>query len=79
MGDSSYISGISVPPFSAKNAFVTAYLLDKWTNGFSQPLVYFLPYKREQVVHKSISPKHFRVSGIKISNVVTKETSEIFL
>ena len=26
-----------------------------------------------------INPKHFRVSGIKISNVVTKETSQILL
>ena len=29
--------------------------------------------------HKCIHPKHFRVSGIKISNVVTKETSQILL
>ena len=39
-------------------------------------LVYFLPYGKE---HKCIHPKHFRVSGIKISNVVTKETSQILL
>ena len=30
----------------------------------------FLPYEIEH-------PKHFRVSGIKMSNVVTKETSQI--
>ena len=40
---------------------------------------YFLSYEREQEVHKCIHPKHFRVSGIKISNVVTKETSQILL
>ena len=34
---------------------------------------------REQEVHKCINPKHFRVSGIKISNVETKETSQILL
>ena len=28
---------------------------------------------------KCIHPKHFRVSGIKISNVATKETSQILL
>ena len=37
--------------------------------------VYFLPYEREQEDDKCIPPKHFRVSGIKISNVMTKETS----
>ena len=45
----------------------------------SQPLVYFVPYEREQEVHKCIHPKHFRVSGIKISYVMTKETSQILL
>ena len=40
-------------------------------------LVYFLSYGKEQEVHKCIHPNHFRVSGIKISNVVTKETSQI--
>ena len=34
---------------------------------------------KEQEVHKCIHPKHLRVSGIKISNVVTKETSQILL
>ena len=48
-------------------------------NASPQPLVYFLPYGKEQEVHKCIHPKHFRVSGIKISNVVTKETSQILL
>ena len=42
-------------------------------------IVYFLPYRKEQEVHKFIHPKHFRVSGIKISNVGTKETSQILL
>ena len=41
-------------------------------------IVYFLPYRKEQEVHKCIHPKHFRVSGIKISNV-TKQTSQILL
>ena len=46
---------------------------------FLRPLVYFLPYGKEQEVHKCINPKHFRVSSIKISNVVTKETAQILL
>ena len=29
--------------------------------------------------HKCVHPNHFRVSGIKISNVVAKETSQILL
>ena len=37
------------------------------------------PLWREQEVHKCIHLKHFRVSGIKISNVVTKETSQRLL
>ena len=53
--------------------------LKRETNGSPQPLVYFLPYEREQEVHKCIHPKHFRVSSIKISNVVTKEISQILL
>ena len=40
-------------------------------------LFIFLPYGKEQEVHKCIHPNHFRVSGIKISNVVTKEISQI--
>ena len=44
-----------------------------------QPLVYFLPYEIEQEVQICIHPKYFRVSGIKISNVVTKETSQLLL
>ena len=93
---------MSVLPFSAKNAFVTAYLLESSLARFknfvcslqtlssllslkegnqwiSLPLVDFLPYGKEQEVHKCIHPKHFRVSGIKISNVVTKETSQMLL
>ena len=42
-------------------------------NGSSQLLVYFLPYGKEQEVHKCIRPKHLRVSGIKLSNAMTKE------
>ena len=48
-------------------------------NGSPQPLVYFLPDEREHEVHKCIPSKHFQVGGIKISNVVTKETSQILL
>ena len=48
-------------------------------NGSPQLLVYFLPYGKQQNVHKCINPKHFRVSGIKINNVVIKETSQILL
>ena len=48
-------------------------------NGSPRVLVYFLPYGKEQEVHKCIHPAHFRVGGIKISNVVTKETSQILL
>ena len=53
--------------------------LKRETNGSPQPLIYFLPYEREQKVHKCIHPKHFRVSNIKSSYVVTKETSQILL
>ena len=54
-----------------------AFALKRETNGFPQPLVYFLPYEREKMYHQL---KHFRVSGIKISNVVrTKENSQILL
>ena len=48
-------------------------------NGSPQLLVCFLPYGKEQEVHKCIHPKHLRVSGIKMSNVLTKETSQILL
>ena len=47
--------------------------LKRETNGSPQPFVYFLPYEREQEAYKYIPSKHFRVSGIKISNVVTKK------
>ena len=53
--------------------------LKRETNWSPQKLVYFLPCEREREVHKCIHPKHFRVSGIKISNVVTKETSQMLL
>ena len=42
-------------------------------------LTIFSPIKEnKKFSHKCIHPKHFRVSGIKISNV-TKETSQIYL
>ena len=42
-------------------------------------LTIFSPMKEnKKFSHKCIYPKHFRVSGIKISNV-TKETSQILL
>ncbi len=54
--------------------------LKRETNGSpDELLVYFLHYEREQEVHNCIHPKHFRVSGIEIGNVVTKETSQILL
>ena len=59
--------------------FCVCYALKSKTNGSPWPLVYFLPFGKEQEVHKCIHPKHFRVSGIKISIVVTKETSQILL
>ena len=52
--------------------------LKRETSGSPQPLV-FPPYERDQEVHKGIHLKHFKVSGIKISYVVTKETSQILL
>ena len=43
-------------------------------------LFIFSPMKENRKFsHKCIHLKHFRVSGIKISNVVTKETSQILL
>ena len=43
-------------------------------------LFIFSPMKEnKQFSHKCIHPKHFQVSGIKISNVVTKETSQILM
>ena len=74
---------MSVLHFNEKNAFVTKYLLESFLARFKDVVccfqailfVYFLPYEREQEVQKCFPPKHFRVSGIKISNVVTKETS----
>ena len=51
--------------------------LKRETDGSPQPLFYCLPYEREQKVHKCIPAKYFRVSSLKISNVVTKETSQM--
>ena len=81
---------MSVLPFSAKNAFcdsvsfgITPSSVKKLCAvcklGSSRPFVYFLHCEREQEVRKCIDPKHIRDSGIKISNVVTKETSQILL
>ena len=42
-------------------------------------LFIFSPMKDNKKVHKCIHQKHFRVGSIKISNVVTKETSRILL
>ena len=43
-------------------------------------LFIFSPMKEnKKFSEKCIQPNHFRVSGIKISNVVTKETSFILL
>ena len=55
------------------------YSLKREMNGSPQLLVHFVPNGKEQEVHKCIHPKHFRVGGIKVSNVVTKETSQILL
>ena len=89
---------MSVVPFSAKNAFVIAYLLESSLARFKDVvccyqtiscllsfregnerisrLFIFSPMKEyKKFSHKCIHPKHFRVSGIKISNVVTKETN----
>ena len=41
--------------------------------------IFSVYYERQQEVHKCIDLKHLRVSGIKISNVMTKETSQILL
>ena len=72
---------ISVLPFSAKNAFVTAYRLEsplarfknvvccfskRKANRSPQPLVYFLPYEREQEVPKCIHPKHSELAPLKL-------------
>ena len=43
-------------------------------------LFIFLPMKEnKQFSHKCIHPKHFQVSSTKISNVMTKETSQILM
>ena len=42
-------------------------------------LFIFSPMKENKKFTNGIHPKHFRVSSIKISNVVTKETSQILL
>ena len=44
-------------------------------NEWISAACFFSPLGREQEVHKCIHPKHSRVSDIKSSNVVTKETS----
>ena len=43
-------------------------------------LFIFFPMKdNKKFSHKCIYPQQFRVTGVKISNVVTKETSQILL
>ena len=42
-------------------------------------LFIFSPTEKNKKFKNVFTPKHFRVSGIKISNVVTKETSKILL
>ena len=82
MGDNSYISGNISSPFSTKNAFVTARILEsslvarfKYVAGCFQTIscflsfkegnewissaAYFLPYEREQEIHKCIHSKRF--------------------
>ena len=73
---------ISVLPFSAKNAFVTVYLVHSSLARLKNVVCCFqtisclLSFKEGNGLTSSASclflPKHFRVSGIKISNVVTK-------
>ena len=43
----------------------------------SRLFIYSPMKENKQFSHKCIHPKHFQVSGIKISDVVTKETSQI--
>ena len=48
--------------------------------GLLRRVFIFSPMKENKKFnHKCIHPKHFQVSSIKISNVVTKETSQILL
>ena len=42
-------------------------------------LFIFSPMKENKKFSHKCHPKHFQVSGIKISNVMTKETSQILL
>ena len=42
---------------------------------FSRLFIFSPMKENKKLCHKCIHPKHFRVSGIKISNVVTKETN----
>ena len=92
-GDSTYILGYISSPFWCKECFCDSvsfailpssvqkcHILFSNYFVFAKPLAYFLPYEREQEVHNYCShPKHFRGSSIKISNVMTKETSQILL
>ena len=68
---------ISCPIF---RLFRVSQALKRETNGSPQLLVYFsLTKGNKKFSHKCIHPKHFRVSGIKISNVVTIKTSQMLL
>ena len=53
--------------------------LKEGSEWISSAACLFSPLQKRQEVHKCIHLKHFRVSGIKISNVLTKETSQISL
>ena len=73
-GDSSYISGNISSPFKCKEPFCdstsfgiipTCSSVKKCCVLFSKPLVYFLPYEREQEVHK-IHPKHSELAALKV-------------
>ena len=91
-GDSTYISGNISSPLQCKEHFCDSVsfaivhssvqkcrMLFSNYFMFAKPLVYFLPYEREQEVHNCIHQKRFRGNSIKISNVVIKETSQILL
>ena len=73
------------PPARLKNVvcgFQTISCLLSFKEGkewISSAACLFSTLRKRTSVHKCINPKHFQVSGIKISNVVTKETSQILL
>ena len=46
-------------------------------NLLSRLFIFSHMKENKKLGHKCVHPKHFRVSAIKISNVVIKETSQI--